>query len=158
MITVKININVVSERLVKRLSVLQNPKPLLRPVAEDVLSMMTERIHEEGKAADGGQIGTYNNNYLKLRQGKKYNRTSDKKIIVSLTRRLENDWGVISTDKGYGIGFLNRQKGTAKEPVSSDKMKYVEAQKSKKIAALTDSERNYAMTKFKKLVQEALEK
>src|SRR5690606_38168279 len=39
----------------------------------------------------------------------KYNRSSDTKVIISLTRQLENDWSVIATDKGYGVGFLNKQ-------------------------------------------------
>lgn len=148
MITIRSNIDVVSENLLKRIKILNDPRPLLRPVAVDVLSMMTERIHEEGRAADGSQIGTYNNRYLKLRQKKPYNRTSDSRIVVSLTRRLENDWGVIATEKGWGIGFLNRQKGTKKEPVSGDKMSFVEANKNKKIAALTKEEKEYAIKKL----------
>lgn len=36
-----------------------------------------------------------------------YNRSSDTKVIISLTRQLENDWSVIATEKGYGVGFKN---------------------------------------------------
>lgn len=149
MITVKTNISIVSSQLIKKLQVLKDPKPLLRPVAFDVLSLITERIHEKGQAADGQAIGTYNNNYLRLRQ-RKFKRSSDPSIIVSATRQLENDWAVIATERGWGIGFNN--------PFNAQKMRWVEEQKGKKIAALTASEKDYAINKFKKLVSEQLSK
>jgi hypothetical protein len=43
----------------------------------------------------------------------KYNRTSDTKVIFSLTRQMENDFGLkenkepIKTNTGYGVGFKN---------------------------------------------------
>lgn len=153
-IAVKTNLGDVSKRLSEKITALKS-KDVTRPIATEVLDMMTERIHEEGKAADGSQIGTYNNRYLKLRK-KKYNRTGDKKIIVSLTRRLENDWGVISTERGWGIGFLNKQKGKKGEPVSQDKMKYVEEQKGKKIARLTEQEKQFATELINDAVSEIL--
>lgn len=153
----------------------------MRPVAVDVLNLMTQRIHEEGRAADDKPIGTYSPAYMKVRTGNyrnstrykrgtkagkakdagvytrgknkgkprpKYNRTNDTKIIVSLTRQLENDWAVIGTQKGYGIGFNN--------PFNAQKMKWVEERKDKKIAALTPGERAYAIEKVKKLANEKL--
>lgn len=154
MITVKTNINLIATDIQEKLNRLRDKEYLLRPLAFDVISLMTERIHKEGKAADGSQIGTYSNEYMKLRTGNyvnadrfvkgankgknknsgtftdktirlnkntgvfsgdekagtsrpNYNRSSDTKVIVSLTRQLENDWAVIATDRGYGIGFLN---------------------------------------------------
>lgn len=149
MITVKTNINVVTTSLLKKLEILRNPKPLLRPVALDVVVLMTERIHEEGQAADNTQIGEYNNNYLRLRQ-RKNKRSGSKKIIVSLTRQLENDWSVVATDKGWGIGFKNA--------TNAQKLKWVELNKKKKIGALTKKEREYAITKLKKLIDLELSK
>jgi hypothetical protein len=149
MITIKTNINVVATSLIKKLEILRNPKPLLRTVALDVLVLMTARIHEDGKAADGGEIGTYNNNYLRLRQ-KRFKRSADKKIILSQTRQLENDWSVIGTENGWGIGFKNN--------ANAQKLKWVEEIKKKKIGALTDSEKEFAITKFQKLVQIELNK
>lgn len=142
MITVK---TIVSSSLLRRLEILKNPKPLLRPVAFDVLALMTERIHEKGEAADGSQIGTYNNQYLRLRQ-RKFKRSGDGKIIVSLTRQLENDWAVLATPQGWGIGFNN--------PLNAQKMNWVEEQKGKKIAALTSSEKDFAIHKLNKLIDE----
>lgn len=37
----------------------------------------------------------------------RYNRTSDTKVILSLTRQMENDMSVVATGKGYGIGYNN---------------------------------------------------
>jgi hypothetical protein len=142
MITVK---TIIKSSLLQKLEILKNPKPLLRPVALDVVALMTERIHEKGEAADGSQIGSYNNQYLRLRQ-KKFKRSGDKKIIVSLTRQLENDWAVLATQQGWGIGFNN--------PLNAQKMIWVEEQKGKKIAALADSEKDYAINKLKKLIDE----
>lgn len=36
-----------------------------------------------------------------------YQRSSDPKVILSLTRQMENDLSVIDTPTGYGIGYLN---------------------------------------------------
>lgn len=36
-----------------------------------------------------------------------YHRSSDPKVIISLTRQMENDESVVATGTGYGIGFLN---------------------------------------------------
>ncbi len=149
MITIKSNISVVSQGLLKKLQLLRDPKPLLRPVAFDVLALMVERIHEKGQAADGSQIGSYNRNYLSLRK-RKYKRSGDSKIIVSLTRQLENDWAVKATPNGWGIGFNN--------PFNAQKMKWVESQKKKKIAALATTEKDYAFDKLKKLVNEEMTK
>lgn len=181
MITIRTNINVVAASIIEKLKRISDPSTLLRPVAIDVMNMMTERIHEKGIAADGNPIGTYSPAYMKVRTGNyknstrykggknagktkdagvfsrgtnkgkprpKYNRTNDTKIVVSLTRQLENDWAVIGTTKGYGIGFNN--------PLSIQKMRWVEEKKDKKIAALTTDEKTYAIDSFKKLVHEKL--
>lgn len=139
---------IVKPSFLQKLQILKDPRPLLRPVALDVVALMTERIHEKGQAADGSAIGTYNNQYLKLRQ-RNFKRSGDKKIIVSLTRQLENDWAVLATPAGgWGIGFNN--------PLNAQKMKWVEEQKDKKIAALTDTEKQYAVDKVKKLLDQSL--
>lgn len=36
-----------------------------------------------------------------------YHRDSDSKVILSLTRQMENDLSVVATGNGYGIGYLN---------------------------------------------------
>jgi hypothetical protein len=37
----------------------------------------------------------------------RYNRSSDPKVILSLTRQMENDLSVLPSGSGYGIGFNN---------------------------------------------------
>lgn len=37
----------------------------------------------------------------------RYNRGPETKVILSLTRQMENDTSVIQTENGYGIGYLN---------------------------------------------------
>lgn len=36
-----------------------------------------------------------------------YHRSDDTKVILSLTRQMENDLSVVETPTGYGIGYLN---------------------------------------------------
>jgi hypothetical protein len=105
-INIKTNITQVNDLLQSRLKAIGNPETFLRPLCFDLIDLMTKRIHGDGIKADGAPIGTYAKGYLKTRQ-KKYNRTADSKIIVSLTRQLENNWSVIATPKGFGIGFIN---------------------------------------------------
>jgi hypothetical protein len=145
--TIKSNIKVVSGRIKQQLDQLKNKEYLLRPVAVEVIPLMTERIHQNGQASDGGQIGTYNNSYLKLRQ-KKYKRDASNKVIVSLTRQLENDWSVIATQNGYGIGFTN--------PFNLQKARWVEGNQGKVIFNLSQSEQTYAVERINELISDAL--
>jgi hypothetical protein len=133
-------------QLKRKLEILKDREYLLRPVAIELIPEMTQRIHQEGKASDGGQIGTYSNSYLKQRERNK--RGADTKVIVSLTRQLENDWAVVPTEKGYGIGFNN--------PLNVQKMRWVEANKKKVIANLSENERRYAIERINELVNAAL--
>lgn len=147
MITVKSNIKLVTGKIQKQIEQLKNKEYLLRPVAIEVIPLMTERIHQKGEASDGGQIGTYNSGYLRIRQSK-YKRDASSKVIVSLTRKLEQDWAVIATSNGYGIGFLN--------PFSLQKARWVEEIKDKTIFNLTKSEQQYAVDRINELVSDAL--
>lgn len=144
---IRTNIKIVSDSILKKLKILQDREHLLRPVAFDIIALMTERIHQDGKASDDSQIGTYSNRYLRLRENK-YKRSSDTKVIVSLTRQLENDWSVIATEKGYGIGFLN--------PLNFQKAGWVEDVKDKTIFKLSKAERDHATKRLQELTQDAL--
>lgn len=55
----------------------------------------------------------------------RYNRSSDTKVILSLTRQMERDLSVIKTGNGYGIGYLNSH--------NYDKALWCEATYNKKI-------------------------
>ena len=145
---------------------------VLRKVATTMLGTVKNRVHEDGKDASGGQIGTYTHEYMVVRtnsfqnnlktkgkdkgkgrttsageftKGKNkgqarpiYNRTSDTKVVISLTRQMENDFVVIPTDKGYGLGYNN--------PDNKLKAGYVEATYKRKIFALTPDEQQEVTT------------
>jgi len=180
-LTVTTNLKEVLTNLGQDFQTILNPNYLLRPVATEVLPMMTERIHQEGKDSSGNEIGTYSNGYMKLRTGNygnagvyksgknkgkqkdsgvftkgaskgltrpNYNRSSDTKVIVSLTRQLENNWSVLETPNGYGIGFTN--------PFNADKLRWVEEQKGKVISNLTTKEIDYAFERINELVADAI--
>lgn len=145
---IQTNINIVSERIKEKLAVISDKEYLLRPVCFDVIDLMTKRIHVDGKASDESQIGTYKKSYLKLRR-EKYKRNSDPKTIISLTRQLENDWSVIATPKGYGIGFLNS--------FNLQKARWTENTYKKKIFDLSETEREQAIETIRDLVRKALQ-
>lgn len=131
MVTIKTNIGEVTRELKEKLLKLADKENIPRILAFDTIDLMTNRIHQEGKAANESQIGTYDKSYLKLRQVK-YKRSSDPKIIVSLTRQLENDWSVIATNRGYGVGFKNS--------FNLQKARWVEENKGVIIFSLSPSE------------------
>lgn len=147
MITVKLNIKQVGERIKEQIQQIADPEYLLRPVALEQIRLMATRIHEDGTASDGGPIGTYSKGYLKLRQSK-FNRTSDPKTIISLTRQLENDYSVVRTPLGYGVGFNNT--------FNYKKADWVEHIKKKKIFNPTQDEVNAAIDFINELTDRAL--
>lgn len=147
MAAIKTNIGEVTESIKARLAKLGDKEYIPRTLSFDLIDLMTKRIHIDGGAADGSQIGNYNSQYLRLRQ-KKYNRSADNKIIVSLTRQLENDWSVIATDQGYGIGFLN--------PLNFQKARWVEENKGKKIFSLSAPEQQYVNDTVTQMTKDAL--
>lgn len=146
-ITIRTNLSEVTDRLRQKINRLKDKEYLLRPVCVDLVDLMTKRIHMDGTASDGTPIGTYSSSYLNHRQKPPYNRTADKKVVVSLTRQLENDWSVIATKGGYGIGFKNQ--------FNLQKGRWVEAIK-KPFLNLTTQETQYAQQRFQQLVNEAL--
>jgi len=126
MLTVKSNLAEVSGRLVGRFSELTDVNgvvrdKLLRTIAVSMAADIRYRVHVEGVRADNTKLPNYSKSYLKYRQKKPFNRTSDKQMIFSLTRQMENDFGLtpeggrsrkpsedpIKTPNGYGLGFKN---------------------------------------------------
>jgi len=147
-ITVNTNIAEVSARLAAKIAKLKDKEYLLRPVCFDLIELMKTRIHERGHDKTNSAIGTYSNAYLRIRQ-KKYQRSADAKIIVSLTRQLENDWSLVATQAGYGIGFKNI--------FNLQKARWVEGVKDKQIFSLSSEENKYAIDFINDLVREALQ-
>lgn len=147
-ITITTNLPEVLTGLGQSIKEMLNPNYLLRPVAIEVLPMITERIHQKGQASDGSEIGTYSNGYLRTRE--EAGRGKSTKVIVSLTRQLENNWSVLETTNGYGIGFTN--------PFNADKLRWVAEAKGKVIAELSSTELDYAFDRVTELVSLAFDK
>jgi hypothetical protein len=196
MITVKTNISEVVQVLIGKLDNLADNDRAVRLCATTALGAMKTRIHEEGKASDGQQIGTYSKGYMVIRTGSfvnakrvsrgpntgklkdagvftdrtislnkevgvftgedkvgkarpRYNRTNDPKVVLSLTRQMENDMKVITIgNSNYGIGFTNK--------VNYDKSRWVEAAYKKKIYSLTAEEKALVKEVFQKFVSDTL--
>ena len=66
-----------------------------------------------------------------------YNRSNDPAVVASLTRKMENNFIALATDRGYGLGYTN--------PDDRKKAGYVEATYHKKIFSLTAFERQKAV-------------
>jgi len=77
-----------------------------------------------------------------------YHRSNDPKVIISLTRQLENDESVLPSGTGYGIGFNN--------PFNFQKSQWVEAIYKKAIWKLTEEEKALAKTVAEKFVEDFL--
>lgn len=88
-------------------ALIDNQTALMRPVTLVLAGYVRNRIHVQGLKADGSEIGQYKNSYLKLRQTH-YNRDSNKKIVYSLTRQMEQDFVPIAENNEYGLGFNNK--------------------------------------------------
>lgn len=134
MIRITTNIGAVSARLQQKFKLLTNDAymkdKLLRTIATTMGAEIGHRIHDQGQNADGDPIGEYSNPYLRTREKYGYSK-SDKKVILSLTRNMRNDFAPIATVKGYGLGFKN--------PDNADKVKYAEDRYGK-IYGLTEKE------------------
>jgi hypothetical protein len=80
-----------------------------------------------------------------------YNRSSDTKVVASLTRQMENDEKVIAIgENSYGIGFTNSH--------NYDKSQWVEATYNKKgkIFSLSESEQQAVANIAAKFTEDAL--
>jgi hypothetical protein len=78
----------------------------------------------------------------------KAGRGESRKIIVALTSQLEQDWSVIATDNGYGIGFNN--------VLNAQKARWVEENKKRIIFNLSAEEKQYITERLQELVDNAI--
>lgn len=86
------------------------------------------------------QAGVFSKGKNKGATRPSYNRTADTKIIFSLTRQMENDFGLketnepIKTATGYGVGFKN--------PLNADKAGWL-SEKHPNVYKLSQKEREH---------------
>lgn len=196
-ITISTNFKEVLGQVTDRIKQITNPEFLLKPAAQEAISLIHPRIHIRGEASDGGQIGTYSKGYLAIRSGifensdrfkkgankgktknagtfteatirlnkktgifsgedkvgkarPQFHRGTDPKVIISLTRQLENDYAVVAVgDKAYGVGFNNSH--------NYDKSQNVERIYQKNIFNLTVDEQKKIEDLIQGLVNQALQ-
>lgn len=152
MATVNIDFTLFRQGLQEIVELVKNNELTLRPVAVELVGIMHERIHDEGKASDGSRIGEYKSSYLKIRE--KYKHRGDTKVILVLTRKLSNSWGAFATEKGYAVGFTDD--GAATGVTSLKKIGYAEENFNKKIGELTEDETEYVNTRVQEIVTDLL--
>ena len=189
---------------------LRDSDNLLRPLCIELTGIMHDRIHTDGQASDGSQIGTYSAGYMKLRTGNfknskkfvrgknkgglkdsgtvtkrriatpfgkssfavqniesegipriKYNLDNDTKVILVLTRKLQNSWGpkaaesgTSKTSRGYAIGFVDS--GAVDGVTSVKKIQFAEETYKKKISDFTEFENTYIVERLGELTQEII--
>lgn len=149
-------------------------KEITSLMASTAMAEMKKRIHTEGKDSNESQIGNYSPAYIKVRTGlyndakkakkgvksagiaskgkskgserKKYQRNSDPKVILSLTREMEKNMMVVPLDKGHGIGWTNED--------NFKKSQYNEKTYNKKIFNLTKKEREIVHGKAQDYINE----
>lgn len=77
---------------------------LTRQVASDLITVMHERIHVEGKNSAGQEMGTYSSSYLKRRQAAGL---SGNKVILRFEGQLEKLTIVGGSGGNYEIGWIS---------------------------------------------------
>lgn len=106
------NINEVIGRIISKVTSLekggQSNDSMLREIATTMRGEMSRRIHSEGRKSDGSDIGQYSKAYgeRKTRLGK--NQLG--KVNLSFTGQMSNQFQVIATTEGYGIGWSDEEK------------------------------------------------
>lgn len=76
--------------------------------ATSLLAVMRDRIHVQGLDSNGAQIGIYTPAYIKYTR-KKAGRGTDSKVILSLTRQMENGYILVEIPNGTGIGHSTQE-------------------------------------------------
>lgn len=100
---VETNMDVVVNKVSTQLSQIDIDK-LTRLQATTLLALMRKRIHVEGLASDGRSIGRYTKYYFeKVRP--KYGRKEGDKVVLSLTRSMEQGMILFPITKGWAIGY-----------------------------------------------------
>lgn len=104
MITITVNgLNDIISKRISQLKSIANPAneqdKIARIVALDAQAKIHKRIHEEGKASDGSDIGTYSKGYMAVRTG---NFKSNGKISKGKNKGQQKTTGVFTKGKHKG--------------------------------------------------------
>jgi hypothetical protein len=119
------------------------------------MQLRTGNYQNSGRKTKGkskGELkdaGTVSRGDRKGQPRPRYNRTGDTKVVLSLTRQMENDLSVLPSGSGYGIGYNN--------PDNFKKSQYNEATYEKKIWNLTADEKALAKQTSESYAKQILE-
>lgn len=115
----------------------------------NVIALMTQRIHIDGKKADGSAIGKYTPNYLKKRE--EAGRLEGNKKVFAMTSQLEGSWTVVEAGDAYGIGF---QGDRLKDSLSNAGLAEILDKKNPGVFKLSESERETLVNTVLELYKE----
>ena len=76
--------------------------------ATTLMAVMRDRIHVQGRDSNGAPIGVYTPRYIKYTR-RNAGRGTDNKVILSLTRQMENGYILVELPNGTGIGFSTHE-------------------------------------------------
>ncbi len=103
MLRIETNMDVVVNKVDLLMSSIDIDK-MTRLQATTLLAEMRNRIHVQGRASDGAPIGSYSAKYLKYVRPK-HGRTEGSKVVLSLTRSMENGMILFPIPNGTAIGY-----------------------------------------------------
>lgn len=121
---------------------------MTRLQATSLLGVMRVRIHQDGLDSQGTPIGIYTPSYIKYARAKA-KRGTDPKVVLSLTRSMENSMELYPITNGTGIGFSTKE--------NWQKAKWCEETYGKKIFAPTTQEREMVVAIGKDFIQKHFE-
>ena len=107
MLRIESNMDVVVSKLATSMSKIDIDK-MTRLQASSLMAMIRKRVHVEGKASDGSAIGNYSKSY-KERVRPKHGRKEGYKVVLSLTRAMENGMVLYPIPNGTGIGYVTKE-------------------------------------------------
>ena len=107
MLRIESNMDVVVSKLATSMSKIDIDK-MTRLQASSLMAMIRKRVHVEGKASDDSPIGNYTKSY-KERVRPKYGRKEGYKVVLSLTRSMENGMVLYPIPNGTGIGYVTKE-------------------------------------------------
>lgn len=119
------------------------------------MQLRTGNYSNSGRKAKGKNKGDLKDSGSFTRGDKKglarpkYNRTGDTKVVLSLTRQMENDLSILPVNAGYGIGYNN--------PDNFKKSQYNEKTYKKRIWAPTIEEKELVIRVAEDYVNQTLQ-
>lgn len=132
MITMDSNGETVFKTIEAKLTAVDIDK-MTRLQATSLMAAMRRRIHVDGLASDGREIGIYSPGYLKYTRPK-HGRREGPKVVLSLTRSMENAMVLYPIENGTGIGYTTAEQ--------LQKARWQEETYKKRIFAPTEGEKN----------------